>query len=488
MTSVATAAAPSLEVLVADYPRDLPVLVVDDDEDVRSVIGRCLEKFEVKVVESATLRNARDRFRAGEEFSFVFLDRCLPDGDGVDFAQEILEWSPNLAVAIVTAMGNGPNAEKALKGGAFAYLPKPCSISDIRKALFKRYPRLSDSFRDGELAGPIIDGSPLGDEESGVTLIAHSPQMIKLRLEILEIAKMTRSVLVSGGSGTGKELIARKIHERSTRADRGFVGINCGAMNIDLIESTLFGHVKGAFTGAVNDRKGLFEEADGGTVFLDEITETSAAFQVKLLRVLQERRFSRVGSNHEIVVDVRVIAASNRNVLEEVVAGRFREDLYYRLKGSEIILPALKERREDIEPLANYFANVTVKETRKPVGFSRAAMTALQNYEWPGNVRELQFAVDSAVQRCNGIVLISDLPNEVAQGDLRADELPVVGNPSLRCLEDASNDHILRVLRLCRGNKSKAADILKINRTTIMRLSKKKGWEDRFAAEWAISD
>jgi transcriptional regulator with PAS, ATPase and Fis domain len=312
--------------------------------------------------------------------------------------------------------------------------------------------------------------------------------MIKLRLEILEIAKMTRSVLVSGASGTGKELIARKIHERSTRADRGFVGINCGAMNIDLIESTLFGHVKGAFTGAVNDRKGLFEVADGGTVFLDEITETSAAFQVKLLRVLQERRFSRVGSNHEIVVDVRVIAASNRNVLEEVVAGRFREDLYYRLKGSEIFLPALKERREDIEPLANYFANVTVKETKKPVGFSRAAMTALQNYEWPGNVRELQFAVDSAVQRCNGIVLISDLPNEVAQGDLRADELPVVGNPSLRCLEDASNDHILRVLRLCRGNKSKAADILKINRTTIMRLSKKKGWEDRFASEWAISD
>jgi two-component system response regulator AtoC len=185
---------------------------------------------------------------------------------------------------------------------------------------------------------------------------------------------------------------------------------------------------------------------------------------------------------------VRVIAASNRNVLEEVVAGRFREDLYYRLKGSEIFLPALKERREDIEPLANYFANVTVKETKKPVGFSRAAMTALQNYEWPGNVRELQFAVDSAVQRCNGIVLISDLPNEVAQGDLRADELPVVGNPSLRCLEDASNDHILRVLRLCRGNKSKAADILKINRTTIMRLSKKKGWEDRFASEWAISD
>ena len=300
MTSVATAAA-SVESLIADYPEHLPVLVVDDDADVRSSIGRCLQKCKVvKIVESATLSDARRRFRSGEEFSFVFLDRRLGDGDGVEFAVEILEEYPNLAIAIITANGSGANAEKAIEAGAFAYLPKPCEPEDIRRVLFRRYPRLSESFRDGELAGPIIDGSLHYEDEGGVTLIAHSPQMIKLRLEILEIAKMTRCVLVSGASGTGKELVARKIHEKSDRAAFRFSAINCGAMNIQLIESTLFGHVKGAFTGAVTDRKGLFEEANRGTVLLDEVTETSEEFQVKLLRVLQEGILSRVGSNREI--------------------------------------------------------------------------------------------------------------------------------------------------------------------------------------------
>lgn len=483
MTSVATAAA-SVKSLVADYPDHLPVLVVDDDADVRSVISRCLQRYKVKVVESGTLSDARRRFRSGEEFSLVFLDRCLPDGDGVDFAQEILQESPDLACAIITGNGTGANAEKAIEAGAFAYLPKPCTVSEIRKVLFRRYPRLCDSFRDGKLAGPIIDGSMQYEDESRVTFIAHSAQMIKLRLEILEIAKMSRCVLVSGASGTGKELVARKIHEKSERAGCRFVAINCGSVNDQLIESTLFGHVRGAFTGAVTDRKGVFEEAQGGTVLLDEITETSEGFQVKLLRVLQEQRLSRVGTNHEIPVNVRVIAASNRNVSEQVRAGKFREDLYFRLKRSEIHVPPLKHRSEDIEPLAFYFANLTVKETKRPVAFSRGAMTALQSYEWPGNVRELQSAVDSAVQRCNGIVLVSDLPKELNLADLKPDEMAVVGSSALRSVEEATNDHILRVLRLCQGNKSKAARILKTARSTLIRLSRSKGWDERFADEW----
>ena len=483
MTSVATAAA-SVKSLIADYPEDLPVLVIDDDPDVRLAISRCLQRYKIKVVEAGTLSEARRRFRLEEEFSFVFLDRCLDDGDGVDFAREILEDSPDLAVAIITANGTGANAEKAIEAGAFAYLPKPCTASDIRRVLFRRYPRLSDSFRDGELAGPIIDGSIQYEDESRVTLIAHSPQMIKLRLEILEIAKMTRCVLVSGGSGTGKELVARKIHEKSERAACKFAAINCGSVNVQLIESTLFGHVRGAFTGAVTDRKGLFEEAQGGTVLLDEITETSEEFQVKLLRVLQEQRLSRVGTNHEIAVNVRVIAASNRNVSEQVRAGKFREDLYFRLKGSEIFVPPLKDRREDIEPLAFYFANLTVKETKRPVQFSRAAMTALHSYEWPGNVRELQSAVDSAVQRCNGIVLVTDLPKELDPGYSKADEMAVVGSANFRSLEEASNEHMLRVLRAFQGNKSKAAEILNIARSTLIRVSRNKGWDDRYADEW----
>ena len=482
MTSVATAAA-SVESLIADYPEHLPVLVVDDDADVRGAIGRCLQKCSVKVVESGTLSDARRRFRSGEEFSFVFLDRRLGDGDGVEFAVEILEEYPNLAIAIITANGSGANAEKAIEAGAFAYLPKPCEPEDIRRVLFRRYPRLSESFRDGELAGPIIDGSLHYEDEGGVTLIAHSPQMIKLRLEILEIAKMTRCVLVSGASGTGKELVARKIHEKSDRAAFRFSAINCGAMNIQLIESTLFGHVKGAFTGAVTDRKGLFEEANRGTVLLDEVTETSEEFQVKLLRVLQEGILSRVGSNREIAVNVRVIAASNRNVSEQVRAGKFREDLYFRLKGSEIVVPALRDRREDIEPLAYYFANLTVKETNRPVQFSRAAVTALHAYEWPGNVRELQSAVDSAAQRCNGIVLVSDLPREL-NALKAADEMAVIGHAKLRSLEEATNDHILLVLRMCEGNKSKAARILNIARSTLIERSQEQGWDVQFADEW----
>jgi two-component system, NtrC family, response regulator AlgB len=483
MTS-ATAVA-SVESLIADYPEHLPVLVVDDDADVRSSIGRCLQRYKIKVVESATLSDARRRFRSGEEFSFVFLDRRLDDGDGVEFAAEILEECPNLAVAIITANGSGANAEKAIEAGAFAYLPKPFTPTEIRRVLFRRYPRLSESFRDGELAGRIIDGSLQYEDESGVTLIAHSPQMIKLRLEILEIAQLTRCVLVSGGSGTGKELVARKIHEKSPRAKCKFVAINCGAMNIQLIESTLFGHWKGAFTGAVTDRKGVFEEANGGTVLLDEVTETSEEFQIKLLRVLQEHRISRVGRNEEIAVNVRVIAASNRNVAEQVRAGKFREDLYFRLKGSEIVVPALRDRREDIEPLAFYFANLTVKETKRPVQFSRAAMTALHSYDWPGNVRELQSAIDSAVQRCNGIVLVSDLPKELNPGGLKAaEEMAVIGHAKLRSLEEASNDHILLVLRTCLGNKSKAARILNIARSTLIKLSQEKGWDVRFADEW----
>lgn len=490
MTMAAMSAISSVESLIAEYPEDLPVLIVDDDGDLRTAIVRSLRKFKIKVVESESLGEARDRFDSGERFSFVFLDRCLPDGDGVDFMREILDMCPGLAVCIITANGTGTNARKAIEAGAFDYLPKPCYPSEIRGVIEKKYPRLSDSFSSGELAGPIIDGS-LGEDESGVALIARSPAMIRLTKDILQIAKMTRCVLVTGASGSGKEVIARKIHEMSSRADRRFVGINCGAIPEQLIESMLFGHVKGAFTGAVLDHRGVFEEANGGTVFLDEVTETKEAFQVKLLRVLQEQRITRVGSNQEIVLNVRVIASSNRNVVEAVASGAFREDLYFRLKGSEVFVPALKDRREDIEPLAHYFAKLTVRETKKEVAFSLGAMTALQQYNWPGNVRELQSVVDAAVQRCNGIVLISDLPRELRlnQGDLSANEIPTIGTSApIRSLEVVSNEYILEVLNWCGGNKTQASGILRINRVTLTRLSKKQGWDKKYADVWKAND
>ncbi|MGH9907082.1 MAG: sigma-54 interaction domain-containing protein, partial [Pyrinomonadaceae bacterium] len=321
------------------------------------------------------------------------------------------------------------------------------------------------------------------EEESGVRLIGNSSVMIRVALEIGEIAKMTRPVLITGKSGTGKEVVAMRIHEMSSRAGGKFVAVNCGAMPQELIESTLFGHMRGAFTGAITDRKGVFEEADGGTIFLDEITETTAAFQVKLLRVLQEHRITRVGSNQEIKLDVRVIASSNRNVVDEVAAGRFREDLYFRLKGSEIFLPPLKDRREDVMPLSVHFAIMTARKTGRKVAFSTAVMAALKAYDWPGNVRELESVIDSAVQRCNGIVLLSDLPRDLKAivVDLNENEVPVVGalvgnTEEMQTLEEVEDAHMQRVLRHCNGNKTQAAKVLGLDRSAFGKKCREKGW------------
>ena len=330
----------------------------------------------------------------------------------------------------------------------------------------------------------MIDGSSADEEEkSGVRLIGNSSVMIRVALEIGEIAKMTRPVFITGKSGTGKEVVAQKIHEMSSRAGRKFVAVNCGAMPQELIESTLFGHMRGAFTGAITDRKGVFEEADGGTIFLDEITETTATFQVKLLRVLQEHRITRVGSNQEIKLDVRVIASSNRNVVDEVAAGHFREDLYFRLKGSEIFLPPLKDRREDVMPLAFHFAGITARKTGRKVAFSTAVIAALKAYDWPGNVRELESAIDSAVQRCNGIVLLSDLPRDLRAivGDLTENEVAVVGalvgnTEEMQTMEEVEDAHMQRVLRHCNGNKTQAARMLGLDRSAFGKKCREKGW------------
>ena len=476
-TAVTTAALPSESRLAPlPYPHGLAVLIVDDDADVRSTISRCLRKFEVPVVEAETLGQARGMFDGGDRFSLVFLDRCLPDGDGVEFCGELLQREPSLAVCIVTGQGSGQNAERALSDGAFDYLPKPCLVSEIRNVLLKKYPDLSESAVEGMGVGPVIDASA-DEEEFGVKLIAHSGVMIRVTKEIREIARMSCGVFLQGGTGTGKEVVAKKIHEMSARGSKKILTINCGAIARDLVESELFGHVKGSFTGAMADKKGFFEEADGGTIFLDEITETTAAFQVKLLRFLQEHKIRRVGSNSEIKLDVRVIASSNRNVADEVLNGRFREDLYYRLKGAEIFLPPLKDRREDIMPLAEYFARSWAK--KRTIQFSKGVVVALKAYDWPGNVRELRQAVDFAAERCNGRVLLSDLPRElrIITGDLREDEPLVVGmSEEFLPLKEFTDEYKQRVLASCGGNKTRAARILGVDRTWFGKECREKGW------------
>lgn len=468
-----------------EYPKGVPVLVVDDDAEVRTVIGRCLRKFKVEIVQAGSLAEARRLLRKkSAKFSLVFLDKCLPDGDGVTFWQEIRSTRPDLAVVIITGQGNGNEAHLALEDGVFDYLPKPIAISKIRSAVTKRYPGLLRSGDGSVEVGPVVDGTDgVIDDDAKVKFIAHSPSMISVSIDVTRIAKMSNTpVLISGDTGCGKEVVARLIHERSSRAGQKFVAVNCGAIAHELIESSFFGHLKGSFTGAHTDRKGFFEEADGGTIFLDEIAETTPAFQVKLLRVLQESCITPVGSTEEIKLDVRVIAATNRDV-RNVDSSGLRKDLYYRLKGCEIFLPPLKDRPEDIIPLALHFAQQAARKAKKKVWFSAGLIEALKAYSWPGNVRELSRVITAAASRAvdtaENIILVSDLPDciRLEVGDLKSNETPVVGiSEEFKTLAVVEEEHIQKVLRACAGNMSKAARILGREPSQFGKLCRSKGW------------
>jgi DNA-binding NtrC family response regulator len=368
-----------------------------------------------------------------------------------------------MLVTIITGQGSGEEAVQAMDDGIFDYIPKPCKVSEIRESFRRGVPEIGASEMEDD-GVPLGGGDPTAKE---LVVIARSRAMIHMLRQAHKIAKMNRPVLVQGETGTGKEVVARKIHAMSSRGDKKFIPVNCGAIPQELIESELFGHIKGSFTGADKDRTGLFEEASGGTIFLDEVTETSPAFQVKLLRVLQEGKLRRVGSNQEVRVDVRVIAACNKNVLDEVAQNRFRQDLYFRLTGSEIYLPPLKERREDIIPLAEHFAAKTAGTLDTQVILSKSVKKVLQGFDWPGNVRQLENAVDYAVQSCNGTVLLSDLPRnlQVTVGDVEEDEKTVIGTAEeVLPLAEVERRYIAQVMRMCGGNKTKAAKLLGVSR------------------------
>jgi len=295
--------------------------------------------------------------------------------------------------------------------------------------------------------------------------------------QVGRVAATNLPVLLTGESGTGKELVAAALHQRSGRADKTFVAVNCGAIPAELIESELFGHTKGSFTGADRDRRGLWEEADGGTVFLDEVTETTLSFQVKLLRVLQEREIRRVGSNQTRRVDVRVIAASNRDVEAEVRAGRFRNDLFYRLNAVSIALPPLRERREDIPPLAQAFAD-RVYSLNPAVRFSPEAVTLLERYPWPGNIRELENAVVRAAAMCDGIIRVQDLPERIREyrQEAQTKYVEAIADASEQdwpLLSEIEGRYVARVLQYTGGNKQAASRVLGVDRKTLDRMIKR---------------
>ncbi len=442
------------------------ILLVEDDESLRLTQALYLERegFQVTAVgrgEEALRRIATDQYQA------VVTDLRLDEIDGLEILSAVKERSPETEVILITGFGSVNTAVEAMKAGAYDYLTKPVDPDDLvltlKKAVERQQLRRQVAYLQKEVA-----------QQAGIGyIVAVSPEMQRIMTLIQQVAQNDATVLVEGESGTGKELMARYIHHSGRRANGPFVAINCGALPENLLESELFGHVKGAFTGAIKDKKGLFEVADGGTLFLDEIGETSPSFQVKLLRVLQDGTFRRVGGTTEHRVNVRIIAASNKDLASLVQKGHFRRDLYYRLKVIPIYLPPLRKRVADIKPLAeNFVFHYANHMGRRQISLSAEAIDRLQAHTWPGNVRELENAIERALIFCQGQeIQASDLPLEACTPPVEEFEsLELSSDMSLETIEQA---HIRRVLEHCQWNRSRAARELGIGYNTLWRKMKK---------------
>ncbi|MCM2265763.1 MAG: sigma-54 dependent transcriptional regulator [Desulfuromonadales bacterium] len=438
------------------------ILIVDDEEGLRRLLVRVLTK---SGYEATAVAGGAEALRqvAGESFDLVITDIKMPEMDGLELLRELKAFDPSLPIIVMTAYGTVENAVQALRAGAYDYVAKPFEIDELKltvdKALERERLLAENRYLHAELEGRYDFAGTIG----------NSPGMNQVFDIASSVAASNASVLVTGESGTGKELLARSIHYNSARKEKPFIVLNCSALSEGVLESELFGHEKGAFTGALATRKGRFELADQGTLFIDEVGEMSLAAQVKLLRVIQEHEFERVGGSKPIKVDVRIVAATNKNLEEQVKIGRFREDLYYRLNVVNIHLPPLRERREDIEPLARHFLQKYVAETGKKITeIAPRALSCLLAHEWPGNVRELQNAIERGVVLSKGSVLTPrDLPQGLQGGDQICLQLPARGGNLIDILEDLERQLIVQTLEREQGSQTRAADALGIKRTTL---------------------
>jgi DNA-binding NtrC family response regulator len=450
----------------------MQAMVVEDDAQVRSFVSLVLAEDGWEVSEADSAEEAFLMLRK-QNWALVVCDVNLGGEDGFSVLHRFKETLPNTQVVLITGNGSAVGAMNATAFGAYDYLLKPFGIPELKTLSASVKERIASS-RSADF-GRAHPKAPV--RGSDVTLVGRSRAFVEIMKQLGRVAPTNLPVLLNGESGTGKEVVARALHYRSNRKEMPFVAVNCGAIPSELIEAELFGHVRGSFTGAERDRAGLFEEANGGTVFLDEITETTPAFQVKLLRTLQEGEVRRVGSNRTTTVDVRVVAASNCDVDEEVRAGRFRKDLFYRLNAVTIYLPPLRERREDIFPLANYFGE-RVWSLNPPVRFSPEVLALLDQYPWPGNIRELENAVVRAVALCKNVVRPEDLPERVRnfRPDAEIDkltELPLTSQEDWLTLSEAEGRYVARVLAHTSGNKVAAARLLGIDRKRVDRILKR---------------
>ncbi len=442
------------------------VLVVDDESVVRTGISRALNQRGMTTTLAASGKEALDLLE-GQDFQLVLLDIRMSDIDGIEVLKMIRARYPQTDVIMITGYPTIDSAVQCVKLGALDYLVKPFRLDDLEAALKKVGPRA------GEARNASVGRKGLKIDSNKDLIIGQGRPMKKIFDKILKVAPTDSTVLITGESGTGKELVARAIHAKSLRNAREFVAVDCSSLVETLLESELFGHVKGSFTGALQTKHGLFELANHGTFFFDEIANLSLKIQAKLLRVVQEREFMKVGDQKKIKLDIRIISASNKNLEDSVRSGEFREDLYYRLSVVPIDLPPLRKRKEDIPLLFHHFLEKCCNRIKRSVPeVSDEAMEILQEYNWPGNVRELEHTIERIlILEDTDKIRPTDLPAFISQ---RQGEFQMFSEDPLT-LEELEKKYIRFVLRRTKGKKKKSADILGINRKTLGMKIKKYG-------------
>lgn len=436
------------------------ILIIDDEPIIRKLLVRMMELEGYEVFQAAH-RASGLKLLTAKTPQLVLCDVFLPDGNGVEMVKEIKELQPETEVILLTAHGNIPDGVQAIKNGAFDYITKGDDNNKIIPIISRAMEKINS--RPAQPSGSTV--VPVR-ESAFDTVLGHSRGLQQVIQLARKVAVTDVPVLLTGETGTGKEVFAQAIHNGSARAKQPFVAINCSAFSKELLESEIFGHKAGAFTGALKDKKGLFEEANHGTIFLDEIGEMAYGLQAKLLRVLETGEYIKVGDTKPTKIDVRIVSATNRNLKEEIANSNFREDLYFRLSVFHLHLPPLRERREDIPELAAAFLKFFAAKMGKQVkGFAADCQAWMQSYAWPGNVRELRNVIERALIICDDYITLDDMPLDFRSSTLSGS----AADGDDFELAEAEHRHIQRVLQYTKGNKAEAARLLKIGLTTLYR-------------------